>query len=174
MPGVEVALLHWPRDRAERDRLGVAMLPRLLLVPDGQRPPPTAGDPMEDWIRVPADERDVAARLRTLADRATTSLDEAVVVDGHCLRRAAVTIPLSPSEATFISVLVTAGGRVVPRGALAHAIWPGGAPHPSRALDDLAYRLRRRIGVVGLDVVTARGRGFALQQLSSAMVAPVE
>ena len=174
MPPVEVALVHWPCDRDERDRLAVARLPRLLLVADGERPPPMSGDLMEDWIRVPADERDVATRLQTLADRAAGSLHETVIVDGRCLRRSMVTVPLSRSEAAFARLLVAAAGGIVPRRALADAIWPDGAPHRPRALDDVAYRLRRRVGAVGLDVVAARGRGFALQQLSPAVVAEVE
>ena len=39
MHPVEVALIHWPRDGAERERLAEAMLPRLLLVPDDVEPP---------------------------------------------------------------------------------------------------------------------------------------
>ena len=72
MHPVEVALIHWPRDGAERERLAEAMLPRLLLVPDDVEPP-VAGDLMEDWIRLPADERDVATRLDNLAARASAS-----------------------------------------------------------------------------------------------------
>jgi DNA-binding response OmpR family regulator len=161
---VEVALLHWPRDREERDRLARAMLPRLLLVAGGGLPP-GSGDEMEDWIRLPADERDVAARLRGLSDRATRSLAATVVVDGRCLRRGATTVPLSSAEATFASLLVARPGEVVPRGDLAAAIWSG-RRGPDGALDDVAYRLRRRLTALGLDVVTARGRGFALHVLS--------
>jgi DNA-binding response OmpR family regulator len=164
MPPIEVALVHWPRDRDERDRLAAAMLPRLLLVPEEERPPATS-DLMEDWIRLPADERDVSARLHTLSERAAGSLDQTVLVDGRCLRRSSVTVPLGPSEATFARLLVAASGQVVPRDRLIEAIWPDG-PSRSRALDDVAYRLRKRIHVVGLDVVNVRARGFALHMLS--------
>jgi two-component system, OmpR family, response regulator len=173
MLGVEVALVHWPRDHAERDRLARAMLPRLLLVPDGERPP-TTGDPMEDWIRLPADERDVATRLRTLSERAARSFDETVVVDDRCLRRSTLTVPLSPAEAAFARLLVSAAGQVVSRAVLAEAIWDRDADPRARALDDIAYRLRRRIGTLGLEVVSARGRGFALHMLSPAVTAAVE
>src|SRR5689334_98686 len=57
-------LLRWP---AEADRRGPADQPCLWLLPPGELPPlPKAG---EDWIRMPADERDVAVRLRQLADQ---------------------------------------------------------------------------------------------------------
>ena len=173
MHSVEVALLHWPRDREDRERLARALLPRLLLVSEGQ-PPPGTGDPMEDWIRLPADERDVAARLHALSERATASLDQIVVVDDCCLRRSAATVSLSPNEASFARLLVAASGGVVPRAALAAAVWGRDADPSARSLDDLAYRLRRRIEVLGLDVVTARTRGFALHILSPSVVAADE
>jgi hypothetical protein len=170
MPRIEVALVHWPRDREERDRLARAMLPRLLLVPDGERPP-ASGDPMEDWIRLPADERDVATRLRVLSERAERSLDEVAVVDGACLRRGLLTVPLGPSETAFVRLLVDAHGQVVSRSSLVAAIWDGETEPSARALDDVAYRLRRHIAILGLDVVTARGRGFALHMLNPMLAA---
>jgi DNA-binding response OmpR family regulator len=173
MPAIEVALVHWPRDAAARDRLAEAMLPRLLLVPQDVRPP-ASGDPMEDWIRLPADERDVATRLRALSERAARSFEDTVVVDDGCLRRAGVTIPLSPSEAAFTRLLVAASGGIVSRADLASAIWHDQRDPRSRALDDIAYRVRRRVEVAGLDVVSARGRGFALHQLRPIRTATVE
>jgi DNA-binding response OmpR family regulator len=161
---VEVALLHWPRDHEERDRLARAMLPRLLLVADGDLPP-GSGDELEDWVRLPADERDVAARLHVLSERATRSFAATVVVDGRCLRRGATTVPLSPAEATFAGLLVARPGEVVSRATLAAAIWPD-RRGPDGALDDVAYRLRRHLSSLGLDLVAARGRGFALHVLT--------
>lgn len=167
MHPVEVALIHWPRDGAERERLAEAMLPRLLLVPDDVEPP-VSGDVMEDWIRLPADERDVATRLDNLAARASASLERAVLVDSTCLRRAASMVVLTPSQAKFAGLLLAADGGVVPRAALCRAIWGRDADPCGRALDDLAYRLRRRIEALGLDVVAARGRGFVLHILTPA------
>jgi hypothetical protein len=173
MPSIEVALVHWPRDREERDRLARAMLPRLLLVPDGERPP-TSGDVMEDWIRLPADERDVATRLHSLSERAERSLDQVSIVDGSCLRRGSITVPLGPSEVSFVEKLVAAHGTVVPRPTLVAAIWGAGTDPTTRGLDDVAYRLRRRIAVLGLDVVTVRGRGFALHMLNPVQAGAAE
>lgn len=140
------------------------MLPRLLLVNDGVAPPASI-DELEDWIRLPADERDVAARLRSLSERAWRSLQAMVVVDGRFLQRGAATIPLTPAEVAFASLLVADPGRLVTRSELAEAIWVGQeAPSPG-ALDDIAYRLRKRLGTLGLDLVAARGRGFSVQVL---------
>ena len=169
---VEVALLHWPRDQEQRAHLAETMLPRLLLVPVGEEPP-RPGDDMEDWIRLPADERDVAARLHALSERAERSLAATVVLDGRCLRRGPMTMPLSPAEARFASRLVEHPGTLVPRGELARSIWPG-EPPSAKALDDVAYRLRRRLAPIGLDLVSSRGRGFALHVLSPVHAGMVE
>ena len=59
----EIELLRWPGDGPAGRRAGT---PRLLLVSDGVLPPRL--DAGEDWIRVPADERDLLARMQRLAD----------------------------------------------------------------------------------------------------------
>src|SRR5437763_3254886 len=61
----DVAVLHWPEEAPEAARLAAAGLPRLLLV-DAGNDPPESDDCQEDWVRLPADDRDVAARLRAL------------------------------------------------------------------------------------------------------------
>jgi len=61
----EVELLRWPAEADRRQQLADRKVPRLLLVEAGVMPPPLDDD--EDWICVPADERDIGARLRRLA-----------------------------------------------------------------------------------------------------------
>ena len=61
-------MLRWPEEEARRARISQAGAPRLLLVPDGEEPPAVA-DCLEDWIRVPADENEVQARVDALAVR---------------------------------------------------------------------------------------------------------
>ena len=152
--GLPVAIVHWPREAAHRATLAEAGLPRLLVVEPGVPPPEVADD--EDWIRAPADERDLAARLAGLRARCA-----AAHLDGGRLETTRGTVTLSPAEAAVTEVLLGAEGRVVARGALADAA----APHlavTSRTVDDVVYRLRRRLRPVGLDVFVARGRGFTL------------
>lgn len=61
-----VELVCWPGEGARRDELRRAGRARLLLVaPDAA--PPTVREPIEDWIRVPADAREVDVRLLRLA-----------------------------------------------------------------------------------------------------------
>jgi DNA-binding response OmpR family regulator len=156
----EVELLRWPRDADRRADCARAQRPRLLIVEPGTAPP-VADDELEDWVRADADERDVAARLRTLEERAQASLVAVTLVDGRCLRRGPVTVALSPLEARLAGLLLVAPGELVTRAELDASLWPPGPPSPT-ALDDVAYRLRKRMRTVGLDVLAARGRGFLL------------
>ncbi len=65
----EVVVLSWPQEEAEAARLGRLRIPRLLLVEAGCAPPVTE-DVLEDWVRLPLDDRDVKVRLATLRRRA--------------------------------------------------------------------------------------------------------
>ena len=62
-------VLRWPSDPNRRRELADLGIPRLLLV-DSDAPPPVCTDPLEDWIRLPSDERDIDARMNALRARA--------------------------------------------------------------------------------------------------------
>ncbi len=64
--GMAVALVPWPSEARDAAELADAGRPRLLLVAR-QADPPDVSDELEDWIRVPADQRDVEVRARRLA-----------------------------------------------------------------------------------------------------------
>lgn len=158
---MEVALLHWPAERARRAQLGQEGRPRLLLIDDDAVPPPS-GDDLEDWIRVPASELDVQARVEALRRRvmagARPELDEDGVlrVDGRW-------VALPPVEARLVEALLDRYGAVVSRESLARAGWPAGAPGRN-ALDVHVLRLRRRLGPLTLAIRTVRSRGYLLER----------
>ena len=135
-------------------------MPRLFLVSEGH-PPPAVADPLEDWVRVPADEQELLLRIQRLAEEGETA-QEVPVLDEHAvLRYRGRWVALSPTEATIVERLLAARGGVVNRRTLASAIWPDGSRR-SRALDPHVHRLRSRLRSLGLDVHTIRGRGFVL------------
>ena len=117
---MQVELVRWP---AEEERLGevrAAGLPRLVLVAEGVAPPLTA-DPLEDWVRLPASDDDVRARLRVLEDRARGSLEaERPELDENgLLRLGGQWVSLPPVEHRLMSVLLDRYRAVVSRDALA-------------------------------------------------------
>jgi DNA-binding response OmpR family regulator len=159
----DVAVVRWPTESERADTLRGTGAARLLLV-EPTVPPPEPDDPLEDWVRLPASEEDVRARIRVLQRRVRRErsgqpmLDEDGVlhIDGRC-------VVLPPVEARLAAELVGRIGSVVSRDTLAKAGWPDGVPNRN-LLDVRILRLRRRLEPVGLEVRTVRHRGYLLQQ----------
>ena len=163
---MDVTLVRWPSEAGRRARLTEDGSPRLLLVEDGS-PPPGLDDCLEDWIRVPAPESDVLARLEGLAARAAKHQPLVPVLDGDgVLRFGSAWVPLPPVEGRLTHALLERFGAVASRETLSRAGWPDGAPGRN-ALDVHVLRLRRRVGTIGLAIRTVRSRGYLLEPAST-------
>jgi DNA-binding response OmpR family regulator len=163
---VDVVLVRWPVEHARRDELVREGRPRLLLLEDGADPPPAPPDDLEDWIRVPAAEVDLRARVDGLRHRAEARLDPAPALDDDgVLRLGDQWVSLPPVEARLTAALLDRYGAVVSRDALARAGWPAGAPGRN-ALDVHMLRLRRRLSPLALAIRTVRSRGYLLERLA--------
>ena len=161
---VDVVLVRWPVEQVRRDELRREGRPRLLLLEDGVPPPPAAVDDVEDWIRVPAGEADLRARVDGLRRRAEALSDPSPVLDGDgVLRLGDRWVSLPPVEARLTAALLGRYGAVVSREALARAGWPAGAPGRN-ALDVHVLRLRRRLVPLALAIRTVRARGYLLER----------
>jgi DNA-binding response OmpR family regulator len=160
---MEVVLVRWPSDELARARLREDRVPRVLLV-EGGAPPPAVVDELEDWIRVPADEVDLHARVDALERRARAGGGDPPSLDEHgVLRCGGGWVPLPPVEARLTAALLERAGAVVSRDALGRAGWPDGAPGRN-ALDVHVLRLRRRLTPLGLAIRTVRSRGYLLER----------
>ena len=160
---MDVVLVRWPGESERLSQLRQEGRPRLLLV-DTDTPPPLTGDALEDWIRVPAREADVRARIDSTAMRAGMnggSGDPDLDEDG-VLRFRGQWVGLPPVEARLTRALLERYGSVVSRETLTSAGWPGGAPGRN-ALDVHVLRLRRRLDPIGLAIRTVRSRGYLLE-----------
>jgi DNA-binding response OmpR family regulator len=158
----DITLVRLPGDRARLDVLRRSGDPRLILV-EADCDPPITTEPCEDWIRVPADERDVIARQEGLRRRIVMPKDDQPVLDeAGLLRFAGQWVSIPPMEVRLLSKLIDGLGTVVPRDELADATWPDGAKGRN-ALDVHMLRLRRRVAQVGLAIRTVRARGYLLE-----------
>jgi DNA-binding response OmpR family regulator len=157
----EVVVLSWPADDGKLPLLAERRVPRLLLV-EPEADPPVTDDLLEDWIRLPSDERDIRARLLTLRSRAAGVLAEPAI-DGHSrfiFRDAWVA--LSPIEERLACVLADDFNLIVTEQKLLKQGWPHGAPS-SNALRVHLHRLRQRIRPLGLELRAIRSQGWVLQ-----------
>ncbi|MEM7141400.1 MAG: winged helix-turn-helix domain-containing protein [Actinomycetota bacterium] len=159
---MDITLIRWPAEAERLPELRDARIPRLLLV-DGEGAPPLVTDELEDWIRVPAPEQDLRARVESLSRRAASSGQSIPDIDEHGVvrfRSGHTTVP--PVEARLAQLLIDHFGAVVSRDDLSEAGWPGG--HANRnALDVHVLRLRRRLSEAGLSIRTVRSRGYLLE-----------
>lgn len=163
---MDVVLVRWPSDDNTRERLRDAGVPRVLLV-EGDSPPPAIADEFEDWIRVPADEVDLHARVDAMQRRARAKTSDVPDLDEDgVLRFDGGWVPLPPVEARLTAALIQRHGAVVSRDALGRAGWPDGAPGRN-ALDVHVLRLRRRLSPLGLAIRTVRSRGYLLERDAS-------
>ena len=162
LDGLGVELLQWPRDRDVRRSLARAGVARVLLVVPGEDPPADIGVD-EDWVRLPADEREVWSRAERLSRLATALEQERPMLrSGRILVHGGGTAVLSRSEAIAVGLLLESPGTIVPRQRFVEALWPDGPPASGRALDALVERLRRRIDGLHLSIRSVRSRGFVI------------
>ena len=150
-----VVVVRWPGQQACVDDLARRHVPRLLLVAPDAEPPPT--EPLCDWVREPADERDVQSRIVELRSRA--SAERPILDDLGLVWRGPVWVALSPIEARLIAAFLARPARVLSRRRLEQTGWPDGSPN-QRSIDGRIKVLRRRLAPVGLRIHTVRGQGY--------------
>jgi DNA-binding winged helix-turn-helix (wHTH) protein len=159
VPTPRVELLRWPDDAVRRADLAARAVPRLLLLGEGTLPPPLADD--EDWMFVPADERDMWARMQRLAQRAAAADAVPRVTDGVVLRIGDRSAILSDGEAEVVQLLAARFRRLVTWDELRAALWPGDGGSLRRATSRVS-RARHRVRPLGLVIHSVRSRGVVL------------
>lgn len=160
---MQVEIVRWPAEEARLSAIRSAGRARLVLVPDGVAPPLTP-DPLEDWVRLPATDEDIGARVRVLEDRARGAEEASLpeIDENGLLRLGGRWVSLPPVEHRLMLVLLDRYRAVVSRDALARAGWPDGMPGRN-VLDVHIVRLRRRLAPLGLVIRTVRSRGYLLE-----------
>jgi len=159
-PSTSVAIVYWPEEAELAAELGAQGRPLLMLVARAAEPP-VAWDRLTDWLRLPADDRDIRARIESLQRRAARP-PAPVIDDYDVVWRGSRWVALSPVEARILTVLLERDSAVVTRRELNAACWKEGAPG-ERAVDARLPRLRTRIGPLGMTIRTIRSRGFLLE-----------
>ena len=133
-----------------------------MLVVGADDDPVIVADDLEDWLRLPVDDRDVRMRLLRLRERATR-LPACPVLDGYGrLLFAGGWVGLSTVEERLARPLVDQFEHVVSYRDLLDAGWPG--QHQDKIiLRPRITGLRRRVSTIGLELRSIRDVGHLLE-----------
>jgi DNA-binding response OmpR family regulator len=162
-------MLRWPAERTEAEFLEASGLPFLLLVGQNEDPP-LSGYRFMDWVRSPVDPDELIARHSNLEARYIVSqagprpcFDE----ESGRLTFAHSSVDVAPSQVPLLREFVNAYREVVPecrmREVLGVVDGDGREPLAGRLV-----RLRRRVRLVGLEIIRVRTVGYALEPVPPA------
>jgi hypothetical protein len=155
----DVVIVRWPEQRADAERLARLHRPHLMLV-EASQPPPALEACLADWIRMPATDTDVRARLLALAARARRHPAVPTVDEfGEITFRGKRTF-LSPTDQRLAEALVDSFDRAISDARLFEHIW--GSEGDAAKVRVHVSRLRKRIQPLGLEITALRGVGYRL------------
>ena len=166
----DVRLVAWPDEAGDGSRLVQAGVAVLYLV-DGGAVPPLVVSCLEDWIRLPGDERDLLARVAALRVRADTHQRPPQLDGAGRLHYDGQVVALPADQAGPARLLVDRFGELVPDPDLDAARPPSagaggraGSVATARPLRTTMADLRRAARDVGLTVRRVPRRGYVLQR----------
>lgn len=128
----------------------------------------------DDYLPKPFDLDELEARVRALVRRAPRgdgTLDASPAefcgmrcdpASGAAYLRGEV-MALAPRELALLRALLARPGHAVARERLLELVFPGQAEVQAEAIEVVAYRLRKKIGGTGAQLVTLRGLGYLLK-----------
>lgn len=161
-----VSLLRWPEEEALRSGLAVLGRPRILLIDDGVAPPATP-DQLEDWLRWPPDPEELAARARTLGQRAQPTADRPTLDEDGLLRRGTAWVAISDIQLPLLRHLLDNFDRVVRYETVAELYATAGGTTHIASVRTVLSRVDARVRPLGLELASVRRRGVILRTLQS-------
>jgi two-component system response regulator TctD len=131
----------------------------------------------DDYLPKPFDLDELEARVRALARRTApgAAADMSADIGGpqfNGLRCDAASgaiyfrgepLELAPREAALLRALLARAGQAVAKERLFELVFPGEPGLHAEAIEVVAYRLRKKLGHTGVQLVTLRGLGYLLR-----------
>ena len=127
----------------------------------------------DDYLAKPFDLDELEARVRALARRAAGRSSDGLRVE-YCGLRSDTTsgavylhgqpMELSAREAALLRALLAKPGQAVAKERLSELVFAGEAQVQADAIEVVAYRLRKKLGSTGAQLVTLRGLGYLLKE----------
>ncbi len=151
-------LIRWPVEAEAGARFAAAGVPVLYLVEPADEPP-TPATCVEDWIRIPGEDRDLRARIAALELRAAAHRAPPHVDADGLLHYGGRVAPVPNEAVAFARLLAERFGEVVPDAELIAHDADGGEPLRGRM-----SRLRSELRPFDLQLHRVRRRGYRLQR----------
>ena len=124
----------------------------------------------DDYLPKPFDLDELEARVRALARRVPDGVQSTVEYGGlRCDATSGAVyfggepLELAPREAALLRALLARPGQAVAKERLLEIVFPGDAQVQSEAIEVVAYRLRKKLSVTDVQLVTLRGLGYLLK-----------
>jgi two-component system, OmpR family, response regulator TctD len=130
----------------------------------------------DDYLPKPFDLDELEARIRALARRRGVGPSEPAVEVGtseYCGLRCDAesgaiycrgeVMDLAPREAALLRALLQRPGQALARERLFETVFPGQSQVQPEAIEVVAYRLRKKLAPVAVQLVTLRGLGYLLK-----------
>lgn len=156
----EVVAIRWPEEREDAADFVMAGVAVLYLVRAEDDPPIPTGC-LEDWVRIPGDDRDLHARIAALELRAALHDAPPFVDNRGRLHHGGSVVALNATEARLALALTARFGAVVSDEELLDAVSDVTAT-PATSLRGDIGRLRSRLREVHLAIRRTR-RGYVLE-----------
>jgi DNA-binding response OmpR family regulator len=154
------------------DRIGTPIL--LLTARDSTEDVVTGLDAgADDYLTKPFSFKVLLARLRALGRRKRTEarthiqIADLVLDDGqHSVRRAGLTVQLTPTEFSLLDLLMRNAGRVLTRSRIIEAVWGNERDVENNTLDVFIRQLRTKVDPPGARklIQTIRGVGYSVRE----------
>lgn len=157
----EVVLVRWPEEGQEGEQLAREGVAVLYLVNE-QDVPPAPSTCLEDWVRLPGNDRDVQARVALLEMRARSHHVAPRIDEDNRMHFRGRVVTLPVGQARLVRVLVAHFGEVVDDDNLSVQVAEEQGL-PAVPLQVQIAHLRQRVRDVGLTVRRIRGRGYQLE-----------
>ena len=129
----------------------------------------------DDYLPKPFDLDELEARVRALVRRSGDSGDGAqparsagwcgmqVDRDSGAIYHDGVPMELAPRELALLRAMLSQPGQAITKERLFELVFPGESHVQPEAIEVVAYRLRKKIGHTGAQLVTLRGLGYLLK-----------
>jgi hypothetical protein len=171
--GLAVSLLAWPADEDLRRHLSAMGLPALLLV-EAAAAPPASVERHEDWMRLPADPVDLAARATALAARSAAARVAAAgpapvpwLDDDGLLHTGGAWVAITEAQLPVVRLLVARFDRVVGLDVITSTCAASGSSGHPTSVRTLLTRIGQRVRGADLELVTIRQRGVLLRRAAA-------